>query len=442
MHGEHRGADINSLDAGEGREDGADGGAAGGIVLDAELLHGHIVDFSEGAELRRGAAVGGVAHVGVVLNDGALVERGAVGLVVLLGIEGVEAVGAVNGEQEGVVDGRDLEARVAVGDVVDELGDHRAAGALAGRRADLLVVKESDDGDHIIVGGAERLADERLGGAEAREEVVDAGGADELVVGAGDSGGLRVDDGEVKVLDVVGAAAGLLGEVLEQDAVVALDINHLAVRGVGLVEGVGRELRGHEGDQVGLLVGGEGLALLRGGEVDGEVGEDEELLVDLDELGLEGALAAALEEDAAGDGELAVKPRVPQTTTIALHRDALEAGALGAGLGLHGEVRAVGVGADDLDAVAGLVAAADAEGDDAAVVAGKVRLLAGGEVGPRAGGGEAGVADALQLRSDGLNGMEGGDGLVDERGKLLRDGEGGGEDRVGDLSLSDRLHNS
>ena len=91
-------------------------------------------------------------------------------------------------------------------------------------------------------------------------------------------------------------------------------------------------------------------------EVDGEARDAHDGAVHLDEFVRElrfDAIASTAHENASGDAEVAVEPRVPQASAVVLHAHLQEVGGGRLGVGLQAGAGEVGVRADDHEPVAG-----------------------------------------------------------------------------------------
>ena len=144
VHAEHGGADIDSLDAGLGGDEPADGGAAGRVVLDYELLGG------EGTQLGQDGgrnAVGSVVLVDVDLYAEALIDLDLVVLLVLQPVVGVHRVRHVGRDLERLRD-RDV---VPVGDLLSLFFGHHVVNAPKRRRQDHRIGALGRLGAHLLV---------------------------------------------------------------------------------------------------------------------------------------------------------------------------------------------------------------------------------------------------------------------------------------------------
>ena len=159
--------------------------------------------------------------------------------------------------------------------------------------------------------------------------------------------------------------------------------------------GNGKELRLLVGIEIGLAV-----------QVDGQRGDAQQWLVDLDEA-LDKGVAVA-DEDAAGDAQVAVEPRVPDAAAVRLDAD-LEVADVGLfGDWLDAKAGRIGVGADNGDGVTGAPLAADGEGDNGGSVACEVVLAARLQLGrPRVALADEGEARLFEALGSGLGGVIG-----------------------------------
>ncbi len=133
--------------------------------------------------------------------------------------------------------------------------------------------------------------------------------------------------------------------------------------------------RGEDGQEMGLVVEGE---LVRHGavEMDGERGNAADGLVEMDEAVVEGAVFVA-DNDAAAQREVAVEPGVPEASAVGGDAELQKALLLEPRDGLDLETRTVGVGADDVEALAHRKQIAHRKGHQSAVVASKEILAPG-----------------------------------------------------------------
>ena len=274
--------------------------------------------------------------------------------VVLVGVVGVHAVGVVGRDQQRALDGADelvaIRQQAAQG-----LFEHRAVGAAGRAGADFLVVIAHQPAGFVAVGiqqGAQA--------GVARQQVVEAGTGDELAVQADQGGVLGVVETQFVIQHHVGVEAVFAGQLLgeqgaEIDALVAGDL-------------------GQDRWQLGLRV--DRPAFVGGAvEVDRQVGDHRDRQLEVDQLAFH--LAVTAEGDAAGQRQVAVEPRREQGAAVDFHAQLPETVALQLGLRLDPQARAVGVGADQADAVEQRRMAAELDGDDRGVVAGQVVATAG-----------------------------------------------------------------
>ena len=141
-------------------------------------------------------------------------------------------------------------------------------------------------------------------------------------------------------------------------------------------------------------------------QVDGEGGDAQDGLVDLDEL--LNNLSALAHHDSSGNAEIAVEPRCPDASAVSLHTDLLVADVALLGDGLDAQAGRVGVGADNGYGVSGLPLLANGEGDNGRRVSGQV-VLASGATGlsPRVSFADQGEAGLFESGDGGLDGMVG-----------------------------------
>lgn len=417
-------SDVDGAHAELGGESRADGASAEGVVANHKQLQRDAGDASAFLEKDDAGRVGGVLVVGVDLDDGAAVHGRAVRRLVLLGVVGVHGVGHVGRHQEGsrqrLLKGGVVGADVLVaagrrrddGHAAKDGGDQVGACALGGLGANLFVIEADHHADRVIVleaVGSGHGLNEGLERAVRHFEVVEAGRHDKLVIDAAEARLLRVVEHQLKVDNRRNIGAGVLGNELEDGRVVARRHGRQRILGGGRQGGlVGRlvELglgQVEDGEELRLLVGVKvGLTV----EVDGEVGDAEDGLVNLDQLLHD--VATLANKDAAGDTQIAIEPRVPDAAAVRLDADLVVAEV---GLfrdGLDAQAGRVGVGANDGNGVAGLPLLADGEGNNGRGVAGKVVFTAGLDGGcPRvlfADQLEAGLFEASAGRVDGVEG--------------------------------------
>src|SRR5690606_16641201 len=150
VHREDRDADVHCADAQAGRRDRADRRAARHGVVRDELLRGHSCRLAPAGPGCRADGVGGVALVGVDLQDRSGTEQRLDDRVVLVRVVRVHRVAHVAGEVPGcreraaLLGGVCTEARVEPDQDVLEEGPRRPG---SGRRAQLLVIERGEDRD-------------------------------------------------------------------------------------------------------------------------------------------------------------------------------------------------------------------------------------------------------------------------------------------------------
>lgn len=415
-----------------GRQHRPDGAPARRVVLDHKQLQRHGGAARHLLDQHDAGRVGGVALVGVDLDDGSLVHLGPVVALVLAGVVGVYAVGHVGRDEErgaerllkggrhGILHvlvrgfrGRDG-ARDA-GQPADDGGEHVGIGALGRGGADFLVVEAGHEADgRVRVEGLVLCRrDQALHAAERHAKVVEARGKDELVVEAAKARLVGVVEDQLKVDNLGGLDPGVLGDDIDEVGVMTL--GHVLERlevgaGRGRLGGVTVELGGHKpcnGQHLVLLVG---IKVALAMQVDGEGRDSDEGAVDLDETGDNGIRVLFADEDATGDAQVAIEPRVPDATAIGLDADLQEAVGRLLADGLDAQAGRVGVGADHADWVSGLPLGTDGEGNDGRAVAGHIVLAAGLDGGepaiPLLEILEAGIVEGSGRRGDGMVGWD------------------------------------
>ena len=175
-------------------------------VVGHELLGRHASRPAGPPPQRHAGRVGGVALVGVDLQQRAAVEQRLVGRVVPLWVVGVDGVAGVNRQADRP--GQGLVVLVGAhaagaGDAGEHVGQQRTRRAAPGRTAELLVVERHEQLDPLVPGRAEQGGQ---AGMDARQVVQPAGGQ-ELVVGTEDGGGGGVVGHQVEPVDLVAATA-------------------------------------------------------------------------------------------------------------------------------------------------------------------------------------------------------------------------------------------
>ena len=86
--------------------------------------------------------------------------------------------------------------------------------------------------------------------------------------------------------------------------------------------------------------------------------------------------------DASSNGQIAIKPRMPQTSAVRGHTELQKAFLLNLGLGLYFQARRISVRSDNVEPVAHFVLFAHCKGYHRRVVARKVVLATSLELGP------------------------------------------------------------
>ncbi len=151
-------------------------------------------------------------------------------------------------------------------------------------------------------------------------------------------------------------------------------------------------------------------------EVDSQVRNRGNGRLEVDQLAFDFAVPA--EGDAPGQGQVAVEPWRQQRAAIHFHPQLPEPVTLQLRLGLDPQARAVGVGADQADAVVQRCVAAQLEGNDRRVVARDV-VATVGLGGPGLAFVEALITRRLQALGKAGGGMERGRGGLEEVDQAL-----------------------
>mmetsp|Transcript_18083 Transcript_18083/g.31204 ORF Transcript_18083/g.31204 Transcript_18083/m.31204 type:complete len:267 (-) Transcript_18083:479-1279(-) len=245
----------------------------------------------------------------------------------------MDAVGRIGGDEEALAEGHLGGVRGArllgLCESAHELGEEGGAGAVGRVRPDLLVVEEDNRAGvgvrlQLLVVLARR--DQRLGGAEGGDEVVEARRVHELLEQPADGRRLRVRQQQLEVDDRQRVDVELLGEGGEEHRVVLLlhrrvgrrrhrrPAHRLQLRLDGGAE---------DGLEVVLLVELEGLVHLRV-QVDRQRRDSQHRLFEVDQSGVESA-AGGPDDDAACEGQVSVEPSVPEAAAIELDIDLEEA---------------------------------------------------------------------------------------------------------------------
>ena len=318
MHRQQPDTDIHRRDPQPGGRDGADGRPARHRIVRDEHLGWHPGGLA-------GPQPEGLAHgvrriplAGVYLQHGAAARHQLGAWVVVLGIVGMHQVSGIRRDagapgEQGL---RRIKAETGDGgDPLQHVPEEWPGRPGAGRGPDLLVVEGSEDHQVIPI---RQVLHGRQPGVGAGE-VVQASRREELAVQPEAGGRLGRVGEQVVAQDVAGLHPGLLGE--------------------------GRQ-------QIGFGVEGEhrlgvGLAVEREAVVDAPVQVNGQLWEASDGVEPHQVLGAVAGDDAPGDAELPVQPRVEQRAAVDLDGYLPPAAAAEAGLGLDLQRRGVGVGSDD-----------------------------------------------------------------------------------------------
>ena len=353
MHGQLGKADVHGAHRYQRAGDAAQGGAAGQVGAVGHQLHRYACLSAGGAEHGTGAAIRGVALVGVEFDDHAAVHAGAVASVGVFGVIGVDGVGIVGGYQKAAGQGS-LESLLILpqgqADAAQGVPQECGGRALLGGGAHLLVVEDAQHRQAAAVTGGE----EALCAAPDAGQVVQLGGEDVLAVGAQHRA----------------AAAAVEEQVLPQH-VLRTDAGGL--RGQGQDGGVG-VLGAEQGNgvDVGLILHAViGIPV----HVDGHAGDHQQVTVYVHQLFRDGAVFP--HEQAARHGQGAIEPRGHQHAAVFLGVQADVAVVPQLRVLLELEGRGVTVGRGHHEAAGQLPGYA--EGEDAGAVAGDEVPAAGSQ---------------------------------------------------------------
>ena len=176
VHGEGGYADVDGFDADFTGSQWADGTAAGHVVAHHKGLHRHFGLLAQASEYGAGLAIGGVALIGVDLDDRAVVQQGTVVVVMLVCVVGMHAMGIVRGDQHGTVYDAAEVFRTA-GDALQHRVEKGALGADGGNAAHFLVVIAHQHAGDVGAG-----LDKAHQADVAAEQVVQPGAGEEFLV--------------------------------------------------------------------------------------------------------------------------------------------------------------------------------------------------------------------------------------------------------------------
>ena len=315
--------------------------------------------------------------------------------VVLVGVVGMDAVGVVGGDQQRLLDG--THELVALGQQAAQgLLEHRAVGAAGRAGTDFLMVVAHQHAGFLAVG-----IEQGLQAGVAGQQVVQARAGDEVLVQADHRRALGIVEAQFVVQHHVGVQAVFTGQLVGQHGTEI----HTLVAG---------EL-GEDRWQFVLRVDGPTLVGFTV-EVDGQVGNDRDRRLEVDQLAFH--LAIAAEGHPAGQGQVAVEPGGQQCATVDFHAQLPEALALQFRLRLDPQARAVGMGADHADAAVQRGVPTQLDGDDGGIIARDV-VAAIGLGGPRLALVQALVACCFQALNQAGSGMERGRGGLEEVDQAL-----------------------
>jgi len=225
VHAQLRATDIDGPDAVR-RDDGSDRRAAQRIVADDKVLKGNLVVASEGSEDGLCGAAGGVPLVGVVLDDDASADVGAVLRLVFLGVVRVAGVRHVGRHEERAPKrnlcqqgrwGRRRGFERIRNTLYKVLQEGRASSSFR-FRTNLFVIEQDGDGYSrlVVEQFATQALEEGFDGRPTGQQVVESSGEDEIVVQAAQSALLSVEERQFKVRDVSFVDVELFGEELKQ----------------------------------------------------------------------------------------------------------------------------------------------------------------------------------------------------------------------------------
>ncbi len=250
-------------------------------------------------------------------------------LIVLVGVVRVSGVSAVGRDHDAALQGGEEIAATATArghDSLEKRGNHPAAGASGGGRADLLVVEHDEHRHADQRGGVGRYGEESFDGGEARELVVDPSRRDQVAIAADEGGRLRIERHDLRGHDLVGVDIGQPRQVLDERT------------GVVVAECPQRR-------HLCLWVQQEAILADLPIEMDRELWHTQDRPRICDQSVLDAGIGSYLEP--AGETEITVEPAVEEHPAIDLHPQLCPAGSVLLCSGLDSQVRRVGVGADE-----------------------------------------------------------------------------------------------
>ena len=275
-----------------GGADIAQGGAAGQVRPVGEALGGYPGLFAKLCKGGGGDGIGGIALVGVVLDDDALVHLRPVVPVGIFRVIGMDGMGIVRRDEEA---GRQAAAQIRA-QALRRPGQHilqeGGAGALFGAAAHLFIVKDAEHREACPL----RRPEEALRAAEDALQIVQSRGGDVLFRRAPDGAG----------------SAGIEEEVLCQH-ILLLHAQSISNEGVKLL----RSRRvSEEGEHVSIgvkLFAVVGAAV----HVDGHMGDEQQIPIHVQELSAD--LLPFPHDGAARHGEGPVQPGGADHAAVLFH---------------------------------------------------------------------------------------------------------------------------
>lgn len=229
--------------------------------------------------------------------------------------------------------------------------------------SNLLIIEADGDLDlgFLLQQGIGRGGTDGVQDGEGHHEVIKTASKDEFRVGTTNDGGLGVAKAEIEIFNGFGLASNLLGQDVQKSGMMLL--TSLGINGSEAV----LDSSSNDGHELFFLVELETLVVDATVEMDGQVGNAQERLVDLDDLGDD--LIALLDQDAARDTQIAIEPSMPQTSSVALHADLQEVGSIDLADRLHLQARRVSVSGSDVESAdSRIVGLSDGKCDDGGLV--------------------------------------------------------------------------
>lgn len=322
VHGQLGQADVGGGDGDMGNGDIAQGAAAGDV---GAIIVGLDIHASLGADLpQQGStdAVGAVLLVGVELQHHAAAQHRRIGGICQLGVVGVNCMGIVRRNHEGLGNQLPHIPAQAVADAAEHIAEDVGVSTMVSTGTDLLAVEGAEDRDILAFGGIQ----EALERPPDALQIVQSGRGQELLVNAPDAG--LFPDVEI--------------QVMADDLAASLGFQQLGQLAVGVLQAQ-QGLHIHSQIPLIALVG---LTV----HVNGHIGDQQQVPVNVHQPGLGTVLG--LHHHPSGNGQGAVRPGEQQGAAVALHAqtgiDAVQLAVL-----LHLEGGAVGMTGADQEALGG-----------------------------------------------------------------------------------------